>query len=172
MSERPISPQAQAELWGAEAKRLADAGHDVAAFDLYRRAADTLPGAPWLQQRTAELARKLKRLDVAVGYFRRSASAFRKAGFDKRGIAPLRQAWSVARELLPRGDEVFLEVTSELVSLFSTLGLSTDAESLTDYTDDALRRAGIKRSLTPGGSPTAQNDVRHSIRPTLSPDPL
>ena len=77
MSTPSLSVQEQAERWGAEAKRLADAGQELAAFELYRKAADALPGAPWLLHRTAEVARRIKRVDLAIEYFRRSATAFR-----------------------------------------------------------------------------------------------
>src|SRR6187399_3265894 len=110
-----MTRQAQAERWGSEAKRLADSGREVAAFDLYRKAADILPLAPWLQLRTGELARKLKRNDLAVSYFVRSGQAFIQAGFAKRSVAPLRLAWTVAREQVATEDAPFVEVAQELV---------------------------------------------------------
>jgi hypothetical protein len=59
------SLQDQVERWGAEARKLAESGREVAALEVYRRAADALPGAPWLQHRTAELARKLRASNAA-----------------------------------------------------------------------------------------------------------
>jgi hypothetical protein len=41
------------ERWRAEANKLADGVNEAAALDLYRRGADELAGAPWLQHRTA-----------------------------------------------------------------------------------------------------------------------
>jgi hypothetical protein len=153
----------QAEQWGAEAKRLADAGREVAAFDLYRKAADALPGAPWLQHRTAELARKLKRNDLALAYFRRSAEGFRKAGFERRAVAPLRMAWTVARENLPAMNESFAEVAHELSTLLTRLALTADAEAVTEQTQDAVRHAQLRAS--------APAPKRESWRPTLTPRP-
>jgi hypothetical protein len=161
--DRPLALRSQAEQWGAEAKRLADAGCEVAAFDLYRKAADTLPGAPWLQHRTAELARKLKRDDLALVYFRRSADSFCKAGFERRAIAPLRLAWSVAREHLPATSDALAEVAHELSQIFTRLALTTDAETIIEQTNDAFRHARLQSS-TPAPK-------RESWRPTLTPRP-
>lgn len=169
VTERPISVRTQAERWGAEAKRLADAGREVAAFDLYRKAADALPGAPWLQHRTAELAHKLKRADLALEYFRRSANGFIKAGFDRRAVAPLRMAWSVAREQLPAMATSLSDVAHELAGLLVRLALVADAEVVRDQTDDALRQARL-RSLAPA-SERSSASKRESWRPTLTPRP-
>ena len=143
MSTPSLSIQEQAERWGAEAKRLADDGRDLAAFDLYRKAADALPGAPWLQHRTAEVARKLKRDELAIEYFRRSAAAFKKAGFDKRAVAPLRMAWTIARGDLSQFGEHFVESAHDLSHLFGALGLAADAASTLEETEESLRRAGL-----------------------------
>jgi tetratricopeptide (TPR) repeat protein len=170
VSQRPLSAQSQAELWGAEAKRLADSGHDLAALDLYRKAADLVPGAPWLQQRTAELAKKLKRPDLAVAYFKRSAAGFAKAGFEKRCVVPLRQAWSVAREQLPRSQEEFCDIARELTQTLKRLNLAADAETLVDQTNDALRRSGIRVTLDLSGvASLSTSPDRTSWRPTLTP---
>ena len=139
------SIQDQVERWGAEARRLAEAGKEAAALEIYERAADSLPGAPWLQHRTAELARKLRQNDVAIAYFRRAGSAFVAAGFPRRAIAPLTAAWTLARAGLPSTGRVLPEVARELSQLLEGLGLSMDASVTLEYTDDALRRAGISR---------------------------
>ncbi|MFZ5897154.1 MAG: hypothetical protein ACOY0T_39210 [Myxococcota bacterium] len=161
-----VSIQEQAERWGAEAKRLADAGRDAAAFDLYRKAADALPGAPWLQHRTAEVARKLKRDELAIEYFRRSAVAFRKASFEKRAVVPLRLAWSIARGDLAQYGEVFLETAHDLAHLLGALGLTADAESTLEETQDSLRRAGLSRLLH-DTAPVSR--AQNSMYPTLRP---
>ncbi|HWA70836.1 MAG TPA: hypothetical protein VG937_00805 [Polyangiaceae bacterium] len=167
MTERPVSVRTQAERWGAEAKRLADAGRDVAAFDLYRKAADALPGAPWLQHRTAELAHKLKRDDLSLEYFRRSATGFIKAGFDRRAVAPLRMAWAVARDHLPSMNVAFSDIAHDLSDLLARLALTADAEIVREQTDDALRNARL-RSAMPASERTQKRD---SWRPTLTPRP-
>ncbi len=169
VTDRPPSLRSQGERWGTEAKRLADAGRDLEAFDLYRKAADALPGAPWLQHRTAELARKLKRLDLASSYFRRSADGFVKAGFERRAVAPLRLAWSVSREQLPSMAAEFSEVAHQLSTLLARLGLPADAELINEQTADALRQSQLRTSLAAARvSPTPE---RESWRPTLTPPP-
>ena len=166
VSTPSMSIQEQAERWGAEAKRLQDSGRDLAAFDLYRKASDALPGAPWLQHRTAELARKLKRDEHAIEYFCRAATAFRKAGFDKRAVAPLRLAWSIARSNLALFGENFLETSHDLSHLLGTLGLVADAESLVEETEEALRRAGLSRLLADS---VPASRAQNSLYPTLRP---
>lgn len=133
----------QVERWTAEAKKLADAGRESDALELYRRAADELPGAPWLQHRTAELARKLKKLDVAVIYFRRAATAFQIADFAKRAIAPLRTAWSLAIDGLPSTSKLLVELALELMQLHRKLGFAADATVTFERTNAALRTRGF-----------------------------
>jgi hypothetical protein len=161
--------QAQVERWGAEAKRLVDAGREVAALDLYRKAADALPGAPWLQHRTAELARKLKRPDLAILYFRRSAEGFIRASFPKRAVAPLRAAWSVAREGMPRSTDQFVQLSQELAKLQSELGLAADAGVTLDYANDALRRAGFREAFDSSLPPSQTQSERPTLVPSIVP---
>lgn len=137
------SVQDQVERWGAEARKLAESGREVAALEIYRRAADALPGAPWLQHRTAELARRLRQNDVAIAYFRRAGVAFVSAGFERRAIPPLTAAWTLARAGLPSTGAVLPLVAEELAALLRGLGLATDASVTVEYTEDALRRFGL-----------------------------
>ena len=160
------SVQDQVERWGAEARRLAESGREAAALEIYLRAADALPGAPWLQHRTAELARKLRQYDVAISYFRRAAMAFVAAGFAKRAIAPLTSAWTLARAGLPSTGAVLPRVAEELSELLKSLGLATDASVTLEYTEDALRRAGLyvkpdsKRELRVSGIVTNEPEKK------------
>jgi hypothetical protein len=135
--------EAQVERWTAEAKKLADSGKEAAALELYRRAADDLPGAPWLQHRTAELARKLKSNDVAIVYFRRAATAFQIAGFPKRAVAPLRTAWSLAIEGLPASSKLLVELATDLIQLHRGLGFAADATVTFERTNAVLRARGF-----------------------------
>src|SRR5690349_19947962 len=106
--------EAHAELWTHQAKKLAVTGKEAAQLDLHRRAADELAGAPWLQHRTVELARKLKQNDIAIVYFRRSATSFQIADFAKRAVAPLRTAWALAIEGLPVTSKLVVDLAVEL----------------------------------------------------------
>jgi tetratricopeptide (TPR) repeat protein len=135
--------EAQVERWTAEAKKHAEAGKEAAALDLYCRAADELPGAPWLQHRTAELARKLKKNDVAINYFRRAATAFQIADFSKRAVAPLRTAWSLAVDGLPTTSKLLVELATELIQLHRRLGFAADATVTFERTNAALRTRGF-----------------------------
>jgi len=156
--------EAQVERWTADAKKLADAGNEAAALDLYRRAADGLPGAPWLQHRTAELARKLKQHDAAITYLRRAATAFQIADFAKRAVAPLRTAWSLAIDGLPGTSKVLIELALELMQLHRRLGFTADATITLERTNAALRSRGFSE-ISPyvlDGSAALQPSLRLS----------
>lgn len=151
--------EVQVEQWIAEAKRLNDAGREVAALDLYRRAADELPGAPWLQHRTGEIARKLKRNDIAIHYYRRAATAFQIADFRKRAVAPLRTAWILAIEGLPVTSRQLVDTAVELVHLYRGLGFAADATVTLERTNTVLRNRGFSEvspslaEVAPANSP-------------------
>jgi hypothetical protein len=162
---------AQVERWTAEAKKLAEAGKGVAALELYRKAADELPGAPWLQHRTAELARKLQKNDVAIGYYRRAATAFQIADFSKRAVAPLRTAWSLAIHGLPGTSKSLVDVAVDLMQVYRRLGFTADATVTFERTNVALRSRGfsemgghVLESTPPSSRPTST--ARGSVAPT------
>ena len=163
--------EAQVERWTAEAKKLADVGKSAAALELYRQAADELPGAPWLQHRTAELARKLKKNDVAITYYRRAATAFQIADFSKRAIAPLRTAWSLAIDDLPATSKLLVDLAVELMQVHRRLGFAADATVTFERTNAALRSRGFSEigahvldSLPPSSRPASM--ARSSDPPT------
>lgn len=171
--------EAQIERWTAEAKKLAESGKEAAALELYCRAADELPGAPWLQHRTAELARKLKKNDVAINYFRRAATAFQIADFSKRAVAPLRTAWSLAIDGLPATSKLLVELAIELMQLHRRLGFSADATVTFERTNSALRTRGFSEiaphvlatlqrqpNTPPASTPPRTSSVPPSSRPT------
>jgi hypothetical protein len=169
---------AQIERWTAEAKKLNESGKEGAALELYCRAADELPGAPWLQHRTAELARKLKKNDVAINYFRRAATAFQIADFPKRAVAPLRTAWSLAIDGLPGTSKLLVDLAVDLMQLHRRLGFSADATVTFERTNTALRTRGFSE-IAPHVLETMQHEraaarvlsppssVPPSFRPTL-----
>ncbi len=163
--------EAQVERWTAEAKKLADSGKEAAALELYRRAADELPGAPWLQHRTAELARKLKKNDAAITYFRRAATAFQIADFSKRAVAPLRTAWSLAIDGLPTTSRLLVELAVELMQLHKTLGFAADATVTFERTNTALRTCGFSE-IAPHVLDSMQREpasARASVPPSSIP---
>lgn len=135
--------EARVESLTAEAKKLLEKGEDTRALELYRLAADELPGAPWLQHRTAELARRLKQRDVAIVYFRRASTAFQMADFSKRAVAPLRTAWTLSVDGLPGTSKPLVELASELIQLQRRLGYAADATITFERTNAALRSRGF-----------------------------
>jgi hypothetical protein len=163
--------ETQVERWTADAKKLADAGKASAALDLYRQAADELPGAPWLQHRTAELARKLQQNDVAIAYYRQAATAFQIADFPKRAVAPLRTAWSLAIQGLPGTSKLLVLVAVELMHVYRQLGFAADATVTFERTNAALRSRGfseigaqVLESIPPSSRPPSA--ARSSAPPT------
>jgi tetratricopeptide (TPR) repeat protein len=159
--------EAQVERWIAEAKKLAETGKEAAALELYCRAADELPGAPWLQHRTAELARKLKRNDTAINYFRRAATAFQIADFSKRAVAPLRTAWTLSIDGLPGTSKLLVEVAIELMQLHRRLGFAADAGVTFERTNAALRTRGFSEIATHA----LESTPRESVSPKASTTP-
>lgn len=156
--------EARVERWTAEAKKLVEAGNEAAALELYKKAADELPGAPWLQHRTAELSRKLKQPDAAILYFRRAATAFQLAEFAKRAIAPLRTAWTIAVENLPSTSKSLVELAQELMQIQKRLGFAADASVTLERTNAALRGRGFSE-LAP------QERENHTAPPASSVAP-
>lgn len=166
MTEDPArrSREARVEAWIANAKKLLEASEETRALELYRQAADELPGAPWLQHRTAELARRLKQRDVAIAYFRRAATAFQIADFLRRAVPPLRTAWLLALEGLPASSRALVDVAGELIQLQRRLGHASDASVTFERTNGALRGSGFSelgsQLLTAAPQPLATTPPR------------
>lgn len=170
------------EHWIADAKKLLESGKEPAALELYRRAADELPGAPWLQHRTAELSRKLKQDEVSIAYYRRAATAFQLAGFTKRAVAPLRSGWTLAIDRLPGTARTLVEIAPELMQLYRQLGFVADATLILERSNEVLRAQGFSElppdsmpprsaahSVTPASSnPPASSNLRASSKPPMS----
>jgi hypothetical protein len=136
------SVQLQVEALTAVAKKLTGEGKEVQALEAYKTASGLMLGAPWLQHRTAELARKLKQPEVAALHYRRAAAAFIRAGFPKRALAPLRTAWQVSVALLPGNASAFITIGLELTSVQRELGFAADAKLTLTNTNLALEASG------------------------------
>ncbi|HEX3849562.1 MAG TPA: hypothetical protein VHW01_01275 [Polyangiaceae bacterium] len=143
----PESPQARVELLAVEAKKHNSSGNEAAALECYKEAASLMLGAPWLQHRTAELARKLKQLNVAAVHYRRAAAAFIAAGFPKRALSPLRNAWQASLSALPEQSEAFVAVTLELAHAQRELGFGPEAASSISNANQALRGSGSRERV-------------------------
>jgi len=146
-AKSPESPQARVELLAVEAKKHNAAGNAQAALECYKEAASLMLGAPWLQHRTAELARKLKQLDVAAIHYRRAAAAFIAAGFPKRALSPLRNAWQASLSELPDQSEAFIAVTLELAHAQRDLGFGPEAALSVSNANQALRASGSRQRM-------------------------
>ncbi len=165
------------------AKKLSSSGKEAQALEAYKSAAGLMLGAPWLQHRTAELARKLKQPEVAALHYRRAAAAFIRAGFPKRALAPLRTAWQVSVALLPGEASAFITITLELANVQRELGLGADAKLSLNNANQALRAAGCTERVpsaaefeTRSNPPPARREsshppdsgVKHSSQPPAS----
>ncbi len=159
------SVQAQVEALTVVAKKLSSSGKDAQALEAYQTAAGLMLGAPWLQQRTAELARKLRQHEVASLHYRRAAAAFIRAGFPKRALAPLRTAWQVSVALLPGDASAFITITLELANVQRELGLASDAKLSLINANQALRAAG-----SPDRIPTGPDLERRASQPPAPAD--
>ncbi len=135
------SVQLQVEALTAVAKKLGIEGKQAQALEAYKTASGLMLGAPWLQQRTAELARKLRQPEVAVLHYRRAAAAFIRAGFPKRALAPLRTAWQLSIPL--SGDaSAFIALSVEFANVQRELGFAGDARLTLTNADLALETSG------------------------------
>jgi hypothetical protein len=134
--------QDQVERLTSVAKKLSSTGKEAQALETYRQAAELMPGAPWLQFRTAELARKLKQPEVAAEHYRRTSTAFIRAGFPKRALGPLRSACALRGAALPKDPSGFSALSLELAELQRALGLPADAVLSLASANDALKAAG------------------------------
>lgn len=143
------SLQAQVEALTAIAKKLGGEGKEPQALVAYQTASGLMLGAPWLQLRTAEFARKLQKPEVAALHFRRAAAAFIRAGFPKRALSPLRTAWQTSVSLLPNDVSSFVAVSLELSKLQNDLGAAADAEATLVNADQALGSVGSVERLPP-----------------------
>lgn len=142
-SSKPTeSVQEQVETLIAVAKKLTSEGHEAQALETYKTASGLMLGAPWLQHRTAELARKLKQPEVATLHYRRAAAAFIRAGFPKRALTPLRTGWQLALPLLPKNASPFITISLELANVQRELGFAADAKHTLTNANLALEASG------------------------------
>lgn len=156
--------QEQVETLTAVAKKLSSEGKDAQALEAYQSAAGLMLGAPWLQNRTAELARKLRLNDIAALHYRRAAAAFIKAGFPKRALGPLRTAWQVTVNGLPATASAFITISLELSNVQRELGFSSDAKLTVNNANQALEAAGSEDRV-----PSLAETELRAVRPPSQP---
>src|SRR4051812_27518426 len=131
-----------------------------------------MPGAPWLQHRTAELARKLKQPGVAAHHYRRAGAAFIGAGFPKRALGPLRNAWTLSVAALPSNPGAFISLTLDLVELQRDLGFGADGALSIANANEELQAAGCAERV-PGLSDLPERGNEKPLRasdPNIAPE--
>jgi hypothetical protein len=167
---KPVdSVQLQVEALTAVAKKLTSEGNDLQALEAYKTASGLMLGAPWLQHRTAELARKLKQPEVAALHYRRAAAAFIRAGFPKRALSPLRTAWQVSIALLPGNASAFITIGLELANVQRELGFAADAKLTLTNTNVALEASG-STDRAPTAAQLEQSKSKPSAAGSEPPD--
>lgn len=153
------------ETLTAVAKKLTAEGKDAQALEAYKTASGLMLGAPWLQHRTAELARKLKQPEVAALHYRRAAAAFIRAGFPKRALAPLRTAWQMSLPLLPSNASPFITLSVEFANVQRELGFAADAKLTLTNSNLALETSGSSERV-----PTAAQLEQAKSKPAAKTD--
>ncbi len=168
-AKNPNTVQAKVEQLTEAAKHQSRAGKEADALETYRQAAELMPGAPWLQHRTAELARKLKQLELAVQHYRRAGTAFIGAGFPKRALGPLRTGWTLAVGELPKQPSVFISLTLELAELQRALGFPADGALTISNANHVLTLSGCSERVS--GTPELPTPIEGEDKTARASDP-
>lgn len=167
------SIQARVEQLTEAAKQLSRSGKEADALETYRQAAELMPGAPWLQHRTAELARKLKKYELAVQHYRRAGTAFIGAGFPKRALGPLRTGFTLAVGELPQQPSVFVSLTLELAELQRALGFPADGAMTISNANHVLGLSGCTERVSSAPelpAPDAEEKTARTSDPGSPPE--
>jgi hypothetical protein len=117
----------EAEALALEARRLIGRGDHERALDLLVKSTQALPGRARVELDTAELARRLGRLDLAVQHYRRASAAYAQTGFLRHAATPLRIALNVEQSRLPASAEAFAKISRELAEALVAQGFGADA---------------------------------------------
>jgi tetratricopeptide (TPR) repeat protein len=133
----------EADMLALEGKRLHARGEHEKALALLRQSADALPGRARVELDTAELARRLGQVDVAVRHYRRAASAYQQTGFARQGLAPLRTALHLEHSRLPASAEAVLTVARELAEALVAQGFTADARQVLELSAGAFVERGL-----------------------------
>lgn len=129
----------EAEAWAQEARRLHTRGEHEKAFALLRQSCEAQPGRPRVELDTAELARRLGKLDLAVLHYRRAAVAFARSGQPRHALTPLRTALHLEHSRLPGSAREVTTICLELAEALVRLGFAGDARQVIDLSANAFR---------------------------------
>ena len=133
----------EAELWALEAKRMYARGNHDKAFELLRQSAEALPGRPRVELDTAELARRLGHVDLAVHHYRRASVAYAKSGFARHAATPLRTALHLEHARLPGSADAVAVIARELADALVLQGFTADARLVVEQTLALFAERGL-----------------------------
>jgi tetratricopeptide (TPR) repeat protein len=137
------SPLQEAEALILEARRLIGRGDHAKALELFQRSAETLPGRAKVELDTAELARRLGRLDLAVHHYRRASAAYTRTGLLRHAATPLRIALNVEQSRLPASAGVFAQIARELAEALVAQGFGADARHTLRTSAQVIAERGL-----------------------------
>ena len=118
-------------------------GDHERALALFQKSADALPGRARVEHDTAELARRLGKLDLAVTYYRRASTAYAQTGALRHAVTPLRIALNLEQSRLPASAETFARISRELAEALVAQGFGADAQ----HTIQSSARAFAERGM-------------------------
>ncbi|HEY3494499.1 MAG TPA: hypothetical protein VGK73_07430 [Polyangiaceae bacterium] len=133
----------EADTWFLEAKRLLARGEHDRALQLLQRSAEAVPGRARVEHDTAELARRLGKLDLAVTHYRRASAAYAHTGAWRHAVIPLRIALHVEQSRLPASAAIFARISRELAEALVAQGFGADAR----HTIQSSARAFAERGM-------------------------
>jgi tetratricopeptide (TPR) repeat protein len=133
----------EAEAWALEAKRLHARGEHGKALGLLRQSCDALPGRARVELDTAELARRLRKPDLAVLHYRRAATAYARTGQARHALTPLRTALQLEHTRLPTSAAEVTSICQELVDALVALGFAGDARQVLELSASAFAARGL-----------------------------
>jgi len=118
-------------------------GNHDKAFELLRQSAEALPGRPRVELDTAELARRLGHLELAVYHYRRASVAYAKSGFARHAATPLRTALHLEHARLPASLESVGVIARELANALVAQGFTADARQVVEQSVATLAEHGL-----------------------------
>jgi tetratricopeptide (TPR) repeat protein len=133
----------EAEAWALQAKRLHTRGEHEKALALLRRSCEALPGRARVELDTAELARRLGKIELAVAHYRRAAASYARTGQARHSLAPLRTALHLEHSRLPASVVGVTSVCRELMETLVSLGFAGDARQVLELCSGAFAERGL-----------------------------
>ena len=137
------TPVQEAEALVLEARRFIGRGDHARALDLLRKSVELSPGRARVELDTAELARRLGQLDLAVQHYRRASAAYAQTGFLRHAATPLRIALNVEQARLPQSATAFAQISRELAEALVAQGFGADARHTLNASAQVFAERGL-----------------------------